>query len=163
MNWIDIAIIVVGVLFALIGLWQGVIRTVFTLAGLIGGIVLAGHYYQPFANVLSPDGASWAGIAAFAIILVVTVIVVNILGLLVARFLHLLRLGWVDKAFGFIIGAGIGGMLCAAILTIISKYFPGMGQDVVSQSAIAKLLIEQFPLLLALLPEEFDFVRDFFQ
>jgi uncharacterized membrane protein required for colicin V production len=74
-----------------------------------------------------------------------------------------LRLGWVDRVFGFIVGAGIGGMLCAAILAIISKYFPGIGQDVVSQSAIARLLIEQFPLLLALLPEEFDFVRDFFQ
>jgi hypothetical protein len=38
-----------------------------------------------------------------------------------------------------------------------------MGQDVVGQSITAKLLIERFPLLLALLPEEFDFVRNFFR
>jgi len=33
---------------------------------------------------------------------------------------------------------------------------------VISQSVMAKLLMEQFPLLLALLPEEFDFIGDFF-
>lgn len=163
MNWVDIAIIVVGVIFALIGLRHGVIRTAFTFAGLAGGIVLAGHYYQLLAKVFSPDGANWAGITAFAIILIATLIAANVLGLLVAHLLHLLRLGWVDKVIGFIVGAGIGGVLCAAILTIVSKYFPGMGQDVVSQSAIARLLIDQFPLLMALLPEEFDFIRNFSQ
>jgi len=52
-------------------------------------------------------------------------------------------------------------MLCAAVLAIVGKYLPGT-EEAISHSAIAKLLIEQFPLLLALLPEEFDFIRDFF-
>ena len=53
MNWVDIAIIVVGIIFAVIGLRHGIVRTLFTLAGLIGGVALAGNYYQPLANVLS--------------------------------------------------------------------------------------------------------------
>jgi hypothetical protein len=32
----------------------------------------------------------------------------------------------------------------------------------ISQSVIAKFLMSQFPLLLALLPKEFDFIRNFF-
>jgi membrane protein required for colicin V production len=163
MNWLDIAIIVISIIFAFIGLKHGIIRTAFTLAGLVGGVVLAGYYYGSLADMLSPEGASWAGIASFAIILIVTLIAANVAGSLAARTLHLLMLGWVDKTSGFILGAGVGGVLCAAILTIVSKYFPGMGQDVVGQSITAKLLIERFPLLLALLPEEFDFVRNFFR
>ena len=41
MNWLDIVIIVAAVLLGIGGLRQGIIRTVFGIAGLIGGIVLA--------------------------------------------------------------------------------------------------------------------------
>jgi hypothetical protein len=43
----------------------------------------------------------------------------------------------------------------------MSKYFSGM-DAVIAQSVVARFLMGKFPLLLALLPEEFDFIRDFF-
>jgi len=161
MNWLDLVIIVITILLGLLGLGRGAIRAVFGIVGLIGGIALAGHYYRPFANMLSPEGAIWSGIAAYAIILVATLIVASIIGWLVAKLARIVMLGWLDKLIGFILGAGVGSMLCAAILAIVSKYLPGIG-GVISQSVMAKLLMEQFPLLLALLPEEFDFISDFF-
>jgi len=161
MNWLDIVIVVIAALFGIRGLWQGAIKAVFGIAGLLGGIALAGHYYQPFANILSPSGASWAGIAAYAIILVATLIVASIIGGLVAKLARIVMLGWLDKLIGFILGAGMGSMLCAAALAIVSKYLPGT-EEAISQSIVARFLMEQFPLLLALLPEEFDFIRDFF-
>lgn len=163
MNWVDIAIIIVGIIFIVIGLKQGLIRTVFSIAGLAGGIALAGRYHEPFAAVLSPGGASWAGIAAFAIIVIITLVVANLVGMLVKRAANILLLGWIDKVFGGILGAIIGLVLCAALLTIVSKFFPDLGQDVIGQSAVAKVVMEQFPMLLGLLPEDFDFIRDFFQ
>jgi uncharacterized membrane protein required for colicin V production len=84
------------------------------------------------------------------------------IGWLVSHVVHITMLGWLDRLLGFVLGAAVGAMLCAAILAIISKYFPG-SQTAISQSAIAKFLMEQFPLLLALLPDEFDFVRNLFQ
>lgn len=161
MNWLDIVIIAVAIIFGFVGLWRGAIRTAFGIAGLIGGIALAGHYYGSLADVLFPDGAAWAKIAAYAIILVATLIVAGVVGWLVAKLVHITMLGWLDRLIGFILGAGIGSILCAAILTILSKYWASVG-EVVSQSVMARLLMEQFPLLLALLPEEFDFIRDFF-
>ena len=161
MNWLDIVIIVVAALFGLCGLWQGAIRAAFGIAGLVGGIALAGHYYQGLAGILSPSGASWSAIAAYAIILVATLVVAGIIGWLVSHLVHITILGWLDRLLGFILGAAIGSIVCAAILAIISKYFPG-SQTIISESAIARFLMEQFPLLLALLPEEFDFVRDLF-
>lgn len=161
MNWLDLVIIVITILLGLLGLWRGAIKAVFGIVGLIGGIALAGHYYLPLASILSSGEAIWSSIAAYAIILVATLIVASVIGWFVARLVHIVMLGWVDRLIGFILGAAIGSMLCAAVLAIVSKYSPVMG-GLISQSVMAKLLMEQFPLLLALLPKEFDFIADFF-
>jgi len=161
MNWLDIVIIVVAVLLGLAGLRQGIIRTAFGIAGLIGGIVLAGRYYDELAALLSSSGATWVNIAAYAIILIATLIVAGVVGSLVAKLVHLVLLGWLDRLVGCVLGVFIGGLLCAAVLAIVVKYYPGT-EAVISQSGVAKFLMEGFPLLLALLPGEFDFIRDFF-
>jgi membrane protein required for colicin V production len=161
MNWLDIVIIVVAVLLGLAGLRQGIIRTVFGIAGLIGGIVLAGRYYDELAAFIFPAGAPWANIAAYAIILLATLIVAGVVGHFVAKLVHFAALGWLDRLVGCVLGVVIGGLLCAAVLAIVGKYYPG-AEAVISQSVIARFLMEQFPLLLALLPADFDFIRDFF-
>ena len=161
MNWLDIVILAITIIFGLMGLRRGAIKTVFGIAGLVGGIALAGHYYQPLASVLFSSGASWSGIAAYAIILAVTLVVASIIGWFVARLAHIILLGWIDRLIGFILGTGIGAMLCAAILAIVSRHLPGT-REAISHSVMARLLMEQFPLLLALLPEEFDFISGLF-
>ena len=161
MNWLDIVIIVVAVLLGIAGLRQGIIKTVFGIAGLIGGIVLAGRYYGGLAALLSPSGATSANIAAYVIILLATLIVAGLIGALVAKLAHLTILGGLDRLVGCVLGIVIGVLLCAAVLAIVGKYYPGT-ESAISQSVIAKFLMERFPLLLALLPDEFDFIRDFF-
>ena len=161
MNWLDIVIVVVAGILGFVGLRNGNIRTAFGFAGLIGGLVLAGRYYSGLAALLSPGGAIWATIAAYAIILIATIIVAGVVGWFVARLVHIAALGWLDRLIGCILGVFIGGMLCAAILAIVGKVHPGI-EAVIAQSAIARFLMGGFPLLLALLPEEFDFIRDFF-
>jgi membrane protein required for colicin V production len=161
MNWLDILIIVVAVLFGIVGLRQGIIRTVFGIAGLIAGIILAGRYYNQLADFLFPAGATWAHIAAYVIILLITLLVVGLVGWLIAKLVHFAMLGWLDRLVGFVLGVAIGGLLCAAVLAVVLKYYPGT-EPAIGQSAIAIFLMDGFPLLLALLPAEFDFIRDFF-
>jgi membrane protein required for colicin V production len=161
MNWLDIVIIAVAVLLGIVGLRQGIIRTVFGIAGLIVGIIIAGCYYSELAALLFPAGAPWAEIAAYAIILIATLIVAGVIGHLLARLIQFAALGWLDRLVGCVLGVFIGGLLCAAVLAIVSKAYPDT-KALISQSGIAKFLMEQFPLLLALLPAEFDFIRDFF-
>ena len=161
MNWLDIVIIVVAVLLGLAGLRQGIIRTVFGIAGLIAGVVLAGRYHDELAALLFPADARWADIAAYVIILLATLVAAAVVGWLVARLVHFAALGWLDRLLGFIVGIFTGGLLCAAILAVVLKYYPGAG-TFVSQSGIARFLMDGFPLLLALLPADFDSVRDFF-
>jgi membrane protein required for colicin V production len=146
MNWLTIVIIVVIVGLGIAGLRQGLIRTVFGIAGLIGGIFLAGRYYDELAARLFPSGAMWGNIAAYAIILIATVVVAGVIGWLLAKLVNFAALGWLDKLVGGILGVVIGGLLCAAILAIAVKYYPGM-QTTIDQSVIARFLVGGFPLL----------------
>ena len=146
MNWLDIVIIVVVVALGIVGLRQGLIRTVFGIAGLIGGIFLAGRYYDELASLLFPSSASWANIAAYAIIAVATMVVAGVIGWLLAKVVNFVALGWLDKLVGGILGVVIGALLCAAILAIVVKYYPGMDATI-NQSIIARFLVGGFPLL----------------
>jgi membrane protein required for colicin V production len=146
MNWLDIVIIVVLILLGVAGLRQGMIRTVFGIAGLIGGIVLAGRYYDELAARLFPSGAIWGNIAAYAIILLATLLVAGVIGWLIAKLVNFAALGWLDKVMGFILGVVIGGLLCAAILAIAVKFYPGV-ETTINQSVIARFLVGGFPLL----------------
>ncbi|MGQ9546463.1 MAG: CvpA family protein [Dehalococcoidia bacterium] len=163
MNWLDIVIIVFVALLGIAGLRQGIIRTVFGIAGLIVGIVLAGRYYGRLAMLLSPAEATWAKITAYAIILIATLIVAGVMGWLLAKLAHFAALGWLDRLVGFILGVVTGGLFCAALLAVLLKYDPSIG-TIINQSVIGKFLMERFPLsfILALLPQEFDFIRDLF-
>jgi membrane protein required for colicin V production len=148
MNWLDILIIVVLVLLGVAGLRQGMIRTVFGIAGLIGGIVLAGRYYDELAALLFPSGAIWGNIAAYAIIVIATLVVAGLIGWLLAKLVNFAALGWLDKFMGFILGVVIGGLLFAAILAIVlhfADYYPGM-EATINQSAIGRFLVTAFPL-----------------
>ena len=146
MNWLDIVIIVVIVLLGIAGLRQGMIRTVFGIAGLIGGIFLAGRYYHELAARLFPSGATWGNIAAYAIIAIATLFVAGVIGWLLAKLVNFAALGWLDRVMGFILGVVIAGLLCAAILAIAVKFYPGM-EATISQSVIARSLVGGFPLL----------------
>jgi len=148
MNWLDIVIIIVVVSLGIAGLRQGMIRTVFGIAGLIGGIVLAGRYYDELAAWLFPSGAIWGNIAAYAIIVIATLVVAGLIGWLLAKLVNFAALGWLDKFMGFILGVVIGGLLFAAILAIVlhfADYYPGM-EATINQSAIGRFLVTAFPL-----------------
>jgi membrane protein required for colicin V production len=71
-----------------------------------------------------------------------------------------MMLGWVDKLGGLVIGLFIGAILCAAILSAVAK--AGVATDSISQSQLAELLMRRFPLLLGLLPGNFDFLKSLF-
>ncbi len=146
MNWLDIVIIVTTLSLGMLGLWKGATKAIFGIAGLIGGIILAGHWYKVVSSILSPEGAIWSIIAAYAIIVIVTLIVSAIISQLITQLIHAVMLGWVDRAIGFILGVGIGLVLCIAFLAAISK-IPGT-EGLISQSSLATFLIRQFPLFI---------------
>jgi len=163
MNWLDIVLVVVLAVGAFLGLRMGIIKAVLSLVGVIVGVVLAGRYYIALANVLPffSEISDAAKIVSFAIIL----IVVMVIAVVAARFLKwaasVMMLGWVNHLGGAALGLVLGAVFCGALLAIWVKWL-GAG-DTITESMIAPVLLDKFPMVLALLPDEFDAVRSFFQ
>jgi len=162
MSWLDIVILILIVIPTLIGLKVGIIKAVLSVVGIVVGVILAGRYYTVLAEQLTfISQPGLARIAAFAIILIVVMIIASVLASLVKWAVSAVMLGWVNRLGGAVFGFVLGAIFCGALLTIWVK-FAGMTGPV-DKSALAALLLDGFPVVLALLPGEFDSVRSFFQ
>ena len=162
MNWLDIVILILIVVSTLIGLKIGLIKAVLSVVGVIVGVVLAGRYYVILAeNLTFISQPSLAKIAAFAIILIVVMVIVAVLATLIKWAVSAMMLGWVNRLGGAVFGFVLGAIFCGALLAMWVK-FVGI-TSAVNESALAVLLLDSFPVVLALLPGEFDSVRSFFQ
>jgi len=161
MHWLDIVLIIVLAVFTLIGLRTGLIKTVLSLAGVIVGVILAGNYYLPLSERLTfiPHTGA-ARIVAFAIILIGIMVIAAVL----ARFLKwatsLILLGWVNRLGGAIFGFVLAGILCGAALAAWLKFVGSAAT--IAKSSLANILLDRLPLVLALLPKEFDSVSSIF-
>lgn len=161
MNWFDIVLVVVLALATFLGFWRGLISMVIPLAGIIIGVILAGQHYGTVGGWLPIENVQHAGWAGYAIIIGGVFIVSIILSIILRRFIRLVLLGWVDHLGGAVFGLALGGLLCAAALAACVKF--NLGSDFIQGSGIAQLLLDWFPAVLVLLPDEFDEVRDFFR
>ena len=162
MNWLDIVILVVVVIGIFLGLRIGIIKGVLSLAGLIIGIILAGRFYIPLSERLTfiPQ-TNIAEIAAFAIILIAVLIVAGILAAVLKWAASAILLGWVNRLGGAVFGFVMGALLCSALLAMWVKFL-GAG-DIISESSLAVILLNRFPAVLTLLPNEFSTIRSFFE
>lgn len=161
MNWLDIVVLVVLLIAAFMGLRMGLIKAVLMLAGIIVGVILAGHYSGPLGERLT--FISSAGVAkgvAFAVIMLAVLAAAAIAAALLTWAAKVVMLGWVNRLGGAVAGLFLGALFCGALLAMW-VHFLGTAQ-VITDSAIANILLDRLPMVLALLPGEFDGVRSFF-
>jgi len=163
MSWLDIVIIVVLAIATFLGLRIGIIKAVLSLVGVIVGVVLAGQYYVALADVLPffSETSNVAKVVAFAIILIGVMIVAAVLARLLKWAAKVMMLSWVNHLGGAVFGLVLGAIFCGALLATWVKWL-GAGSTI-TESFLAATLLDKFPLVLALLPDEFDAIRSFFQ
>jgi membrane protein required for colicin V production len=161
MNWLDIVLIIFLIASVVGGIINGFIRSLFGLVGLIIGVVLAGRYYVALADHLGfIANTNTARIVAFIIIFAAVSLVAMLLGLIFNKIVSTIALGWLNRLLGGILGLFIGAIFIAALLIILVKFAHISG--VVANSALATFLIDKLPIVLGLLPREFDTIRQFF-
>jgi len=161
-NWLDIVILVVVVIATFIGLRIGIIKAALSLVGVIVGVILAGRYYASLAERLTSipqDGVADA--VAFAIILIGVMIIASILATLLRWAASAVMLGWVNHLGGAVFGFVLGAILCGALLTLWGNFLGA--PEIFRESNLAGILLDRFPVVLALLPDEFDAIRSFFE
>ncbi len=162
MNWLDIVLIIVLAIATFLGLKIGIIKAALFLAGVIIGVTLAGHYCGPLSERLTfISQAKVAEIVAFAIILVVVMVIAGVLAKVLKWATSVMMLSWVNNLGGAVFGLVLGALFCGALLAISVKFMDA--ESTITQSVIATVLVDRFPLVLALLPDKFDAIRSFFQ
>jgi len=162
MNWLDIVLLVAIALATVAGLGIGIIRAGLSLAGLVVGVVLAGHYYLPFSQLLDSFlQPAIAKVVAFAIILIAVMVAAAFLAMFLKRGASVIKLGWADRLGGAVFGLVMGTIFCGGLLAVWVKFVGSA--EAITQSTLARMLLDRLPMVLALLPDEFDVVRSFFQ
>ena len=143
------------------GLRRGLVKSVLSLAGLIIGVVLAGHLYKSVSGILTfISNEDAANIVAFILILVLVMMAAFFFARLLKSAIKVVMLNWVDRVGGTVFGLLVGAILWGAILAAWVKFF---GPGLVTESLLASVLLDIFPLVLGLLPGEFASIRNFFQ
>lgn len=158
LNVVDLVIIAVAIGIGVWGWRTGILRAGVALLAIVLGVVLAGAYHErvfiDLAISESPSGSMQA--ASFFVILAL----VSLLGYVIGAFLRglasLLLLGWADRAAGGIFGVLFGLLLVQAVFAIV--VFAGLDDaaGLVGHSVIGWAMLENVPIVRALLPEQFD-------
>lgn len=165
MSWLDIVLLVILAIAAFMGIKAGLIKSVFSLAGILLGIFLAIRLYDEFGALLHGIIAnqSIANIVAFVVILLGVLLVVTVLSSFLGSMISAIGIGWLNRLGGAVFSLFFSGVVLGALLAVIAKY-PVIDwlDDAIWNSFIAAFLLDKFPLVLALLPPEFDSVRNFF-
>jgi membrane protein required for colicin V production len=161
MNWLDIILILVLSFFAFLGWKKGLIRAVLILAGLILGVFIAGRFYVPLGDGLPISNATTARIVAFLIIFIAVLAVAIVVAFLLRKTIAAIKLGCADTVLGALFGFVVGAVICGVLLALFAHFFNV--ETTIGQSWIASIVLDRVPALLAILPDEFDTVRAWFQ
>jgi membrane protein required for colicin V production len=100
------------------GILRGLIREALGFVGLILSVVIAFTWAPAVAGVIGGRLGSAGQPAAFALLLLASMVVFAVLGRVLGRAVEMLNLGWVDRIFGAALGLGRGLVFSVVLLTI---------------------------------------------
>lgn len=125
MNYLDIIIGLILLLFAYKGLKNGLIVEAFSLAafiiGVYGAMYLSDVTAKSLAKVIDAPQEIMA-IIAFLVTFAILSILVTLIGKLISRIVEALFLGFIDKIGGFVFGVA-KGFLIVGVLILVLNFF----------------------------------------
>jgi membrane protein required for colicin V production len=122
-DWFLLAILGYSTVMAFV---RGIILELFSLSGLIAGILLASWNYLHVALLLGRfiTTPSTAQIVAFFLILITVMVLCALLGKLLNRTAHAIGLGFFDRLLGAVFGVLRGCLFGVAILMAVAAFLP---------------------------------------
>ena len=125
-NYFDITVGAIILLLAVKGFMNGVIKEVFGLAGLIGGVYFASRMASDAAlfidkNFVHIDNAALLKLFGFMSILIAIWLGATILGSIFSKLVSFSGLGFADRLLGFVAGGGKYFVIFALIVTALSN------------------------------------------
>lgn len=118
MNWFDLAILGVILVFAVIGIVRGFIKEVLSLASWILSFWVAFTFAEPTSYLFEPyiDAPLLRLVSAFAALFVVTLLLLTIISYLLHKLLSVKGIKGTDRVLGGMFGAVKGLVIVAALM-----------------------------------------------
>jgi membrane protein required for colicin V production len=122
-DWFLIAILAWSIIMAFM---RGIILELFSIGGLIAGILIASWNYTHVAELLERliTTPATAQIVAFLLIIIGVMILSTLLGKALNRTAHAIGLGFFDRLLGAVFGLARGCLFGVAILMAITAFRP---------------------------------------
>ena len=160
MNWLDVVIIVVGVVLALIGWRMGILKALALIVGIGIGVALASRFNSGMADLLSrwiesPEVAKWT---AYVIIFILVIAAAVIVATVARKLLSFLLLGWVDRLAGLALGILATFVIFSALLSSAQKYDAFNLPETIEDSTMGSFMADKFDVVLEwlrLIPRDF--------
>lgn len=125
MNYLDIIIGIILILFAIGGLKNGIIREAFSLVAFVGGIygaIKLSNYVGNWLSELINVSQEWMSVISFIIVFIALALLINWLGGLLSDLIASLSLGFVDKIGGFVFGVAKGFLLVGVLILLLDFF-----------------------------------------
>ena len=110
---------------------RGIVWELFSIGGLIAGIIFASWNYQHLASLLTPllnhifdVSVAACNVLAFMVIAIGVMLLALLIGRMIRRTAHTIGLGIVDRLLGALFGFARGCLLGIAILTASTAFLP---------------------------------------
>lgn len=153
---VDIAILLMVVLFTTLGFYWGAIRQLLAITGLLASFVVAGRYGTVVAGMLE----SFVPQRSFAMLMAVMLIMMAVNGSaslaasLIQHFAGLIALGWIDHIIGALLGALQAMLVLVGILLVMAAFPHEAWMDALRMSRMVNLLVYMFGgVVLTFIPE----------
>lgn len=123
-DWFLTAIVALSTIAAF---FRGIIKVLFSLAGLIFGIILAAWNYVALATRLHGliGSIAAAQVVAFLLIAIATMVIFSLLAAMLRKAVSAVGLGFFDRIFGAAVGFLRGVLIGVAVMMAISAFLPG--------------------------------------
>ena len=125
-NWLDIFLGILMLITLVRGLWVGLSRSIASLAGVLLGFWFSIHFYYAFSQKIIPfiKNELWASLLSFLILFFLVYTAFFILGIMLHSLLKALKLKWIDRLMGGVVGFAKGLLLCGIIIFLLTFFLP---------------------------------------
>jgi membrane protein required for colicin V production len=120
----DIIVLVVIGLLTVIGLFSGMLKQLFGLAGVLAGYMLAMRYYQFCAKYLTSFHPGTAKVLSFIAIFLACIVIAHIIGWLVGKFVTTTGLGFLNRIGGGLLGFLKGCLIVCVAVIVLNAFLP---------------------------------------
>ena len=153
MNWLDVVFGVTVLLLLIRGMFNGFVKEMGHIAGLLLGFVLANRFYTQVALLYGRviEDGDYAELAAYLSIFLVVMLTISLVVIVVRNILRAAALGGVDRIAGGVLGFVKGFILCVILLIALTAFL-SPGSPTLRDSRLAPVVERTTGVLITTLP-----------